>query len=262
MANECIHGFEVGLCDSCYPRQTAEQAKALATTARRAASGVPKRVAGAKGSSHAAPAATSVTLATQRIFHVTHISNLEQIVAEGMIRADATPAVDVSSALTRELRSATPLAGGAPVSAHVPFYLSPNASRWDELRSGAVGAHWSDAARAAKPAEFVVLATAADAIGVDVIVADGDATSHETRFAYGEPAAMPFLRRVRGDDPDFLEPEVLGPSVVAFDVIATIGVANERVRDQVKVILAGHVNDMNGAAPKVAVYPPWFVPTE
>ena len=38
-------------------------------------------------------------------------------------------------------------------------------------------------------------------------------------------------------------------------LVALIGVANEPVRDQVRALLSG-----TGFRPKVAVYPPWFVP--
>ncbi len=46
-----------------------------------------------------------------------------------------------------------------------------------------------------------------------------------------------------------------GPSV-PFSSVAVIGVPNDRARQQVKAILAEH----GGHAPRVAVFPPWFVP--
>ena len=45
------------------------------------------------------------------------------------------------------------------------------------------------------------------------------------------------------------------PHPVGFDSIALIGVANDRVRDQVRDMLSR----AGGYAPKVAVYPPWFL---
>ncbi|HWH27096.1 MAG TPA: DarT ssDNA thymidine ADP-ribosyltransferase family protein [Pseudolysinimonas sp.] len=256
MADECIHGFEAGLCDSCYPRQAKEPAIAVVAPGSRR-NAAPKRVPGARSAANAPAAVAQYVFAQQRLYHVTHLQNLAGIIADEVIRADAVPAVDVSAPLTRELRASTEVASGDPVSHHVPFFLSPDASRWDELRTGALGAHWSDEARASSPLDFVILVTEAGNLGPDSVLSDGDAAAPSTRFAVGADGAAPFLRRVRGDDPDFLEPEVLAPAAVPFDVISLIGVANDRVRDQVKALL----RPRGDAAPKVAVYPPWFQPT-
>ncbi|MES1211928.1 MAG: hypothetical protein ABUT11_00115, partial [Leifsonia sp.] len=57
---------------------------------------------------------------------------------------------------------------------------------------------------------------------------------------------------------------LLAPPPVPFSAITLVGVANEPVRDQVRQLLAdagvGHASNgrSEGAAPKVAVYPPWF----
>ena len=192
-------------------------------------------------------------LNTQRVYHVTHLRNLEAIVIDEAIRADAAPEVDVSSATTRELRRSVELATGGTVADRVPFQLSPNSSRWNELRSGAAGVHWSDAARAANPLEFVILVTSAGAVGPDVLFANGDAAAPATRFAAGD-AGTALLRASFALDPDLLDAELLAAAPVPFSAITLVGVANEPVRDLVRQLLA----DVGGAAPKVAVYPPWF----
>ena len=245
MAEECKHGFEAGFCDICYPAPVPEQVKPV-----RAPAGTRKPAARVAGAPHVA----AYSLSTQRFFHVTHLRNLEAIMHTGEIRADVTPEVDVSSAVTRELRAGADLADGTTVAQYVAFYASPIAARWAELRDGAVGPHWSDEARAAKPADFVLLAVPATVLSEGMVAADADAAAPATRFAHGAADATQLLRRVRADDPDFLTAEVLIPHAVSFDSVALIGVANDRVRDQVRQMLA----DAGGYAPKVAVYPPWF----
>ena len=249
---ECIHGFEEGLCDICFPRQQAEPIKrATVATTRRSASGTLTRSVGARTTSR-----PTMLLNTQRVYHVTHLTNLEAIVIDEAIRADAAPAVDVSSATTRELRASVELAAGGTVAERVPFQLSPHASRWNELRNGAVGAHWSDAARETSPLDFVILVTSAGAVGPDVVFANGDAAAPATRFAAAD-AGTALLRTSFSIDPELLDAELLAAGPVPFSAITLVGVPNEPVRDLVKQLLA----DVGGAAPKVAVYPPWFQPS-
>jgi hypothetical protein len=246
---ECIHGFDEGLCDICFPRQQAEPVKrATVTTTRRSASGTLTR--------SVAPRTTSrptMLLNTQRIYHVTHLSNLEAIVIDEAIRSDATPAVDVSSGTTRELRGSVELAAGGFVSERVPFQLSPHANRWNEVRGGALGVHWSDAARETSPLDYVILVSSAGAVGSEVIFANGDAAAPATRFASGD-AGTALLRTTFSLDPELLDAELLAASPVPFSAITLVGVPNEPVRDLVKQLLA----DVGGSSPKVAVYPPWF----
>ena len=251
---ECIHGFEDGLCDICFPRQAPEPARrvGVATTRRPAASRSATGTA-TRPQPKRTSARPTMLLNTQRVYHVTHLRNLEAIVIDEAIRADASPEVDVSSATTRELRAAVELASGGTVADRVPFQLSPNAERWDELRSGAAGPHWSDAARAANPLEFVILVTSAGAVGPDVLFANGDAAAPATRFAAGD-AGTALLRATYALDPELLDAELLAAAPVPFSAITLVGVANEPVRDQVRQLLS----DVGGAAPKVAVYPPWF----
>ena len=51
--------------------------------------------------------------------------------------------------------------------------------------------------------------------------------------------------------------EALAHGSFPIDAVQLIGVANDRVRDTVKDLLAD-----SGFTPKVAVYPPWFQPAE
>ena len=251
---ECIHGFEDGLCDICFPRQAPEPVRrAGVATARRPAASGTRTVTGARPQPKRTSSRPTMLLNTQRVYHVTHLRNLEAIVIDEAIRADASPEVDVSSATTRELRASVDLAVGGTVADRVPFQLSPNSSRWNELRSGAAGVHWSDAARAANPLEFVILVTSAGAVGPDVLFANGDAAAPATRFAAGD-AGTALLRASYALDPELLDAELLAAAPVPFAAITLVGVANEPVRDLVRQLLA----DVGGAAPKVAVYPPWF----
>jgi hypothetical protein len=249
---ECIHGFEDGLCDICFPRR---DPKEVIAPVRR----VPgARIRHAGGRAAGAVVAPTVTLAEQRIFHVTHEQNLAAILADGALRAGVVPVVDVSSAATREIRAEIEVRDGMSVADYVPFYLSPDAARWDELRSGAIGIHWSDAARATKPLDYVMLVTTAGELGPDVVVTDRDAADLSTRFGIGTDGGAPLIRRLRSEDPEFVEPEILAPTSVAFEAITLIGVPNDRVRDRVKRLL----KDAGGHAPKVSVFPPWFQPSE
>lgn len=194
--------------------------------------------------------------AEQRVYHITHIRNLEGILAAGELSADATPAVDVSSELTRELRMSAPLRHGAggsggSVAEHVPFYLTPDAALWGDLRAGALDeTRWSDAARKAMPHEFVFLVSTIAALGSEVVIADGDAAAAFTGFASGD-GIQRALERLRDDEDAGRGAEALAPQRVPFAAVHLIGVANDRVRDRVRELLGATV-------PKVAVYPPWF----
>ncbi len=248
---ECIHGFDEGLCDVCFPRTPAPAVKAAArpaptrTTTTRAATA---RQASASG----APA--TLRLPGRRVHHVTHVRTLESIALDGELRADAEPDVDVSSATTRELRASATLPDGRSVASFVSFSLSPDSTRWQELREGAEGAHWSDAARAATATDFVILAVPVDALGGDVVFADGDAAAVATRFAQGIEAGTQSLRRLHAVDPDFRDAELLAPGPVPLSAVAAITVANDRVRDRVRELFG----DAGLAAPRIAVYPPAF----
>lgn len=236
-AAECIHGFEPGLCDTCYPKAPVERPKPV----RAPRTSTPKRTA------PVVAARPVITTANQRVYHLTHVDNLERILAEGALVADARPPVDLSSELTRELRASAEAAPGQPVSEYVPFFLEPLSTLWLELREGSGDPRWSAAARAAATTDFVFLVTTVAALGEDVVVADGDAASTYTRFASGDDV-LRMLERLHDTDvrPDA---EVLAKGRVPWRAIQLIGVANEKVRDRVRAM----------TNTKVAVYPPWFV---
>ncbi|TXK16353.1 DarT ssDNA thymidine ADP-ribosyltransferase family protein [Homoserinibacter sp. GY 40078] len=250
---ECIHGFDEGLCDICYPRKAPEPVRAArSSTATRAPRATTVRTASAP----AAPA--TLKLPGRRVFHVTHVRTLESIALDGALVAGAEPDVDLSSATTRELRASATVPDGRSVAELVPFYVAQDANRWRELRSGAEGAHWSDAARASRATEFVVLAVPVDALGDDVILADADAAGVTTRFAAGRDAGTAALRRIHALDPDFRDAELLAPGPVPLASVAIITVANDKIRDRVREMFS----DAGATVPRIAVHPPSFQPAE
>lgn len=206
------------------------------------------------------------------MYHVTHIRNLAEIVSRGALSIEANPVVDVSSALTRELRmSATlPAAPAVPtvptgptvpavpasetsVAEHVPFYLAPDAQLWDDLRAGAHDeTRWSDAARKTTSHDFVFLVSTLAQLGPGVVIADGDAAATYTRFASGD-GIQRMVERLHGDEASRRNGEALVPGTVPLSAIQLIGVANDPVRDAVRELVGGL-----SPVPKVAVYPPWF----
>jgi len=247
-STECIHGFENQLCDSCFPK--AAPIKPVAT--RSTAASRTKRVPGAPRASRS----KIQSLADHRIYHVTHISNLEHILRAGQLVAANqidSSTFDVSSPLTRELRSTATLGAGESVDAFVPFSLTPESASWRELRAGASEARWSDAARAASTTDFVFLVTTIRALGSEIALADGDAAASTTRFANDEASMTRMLGELRADELTDAA-EVLIRGSFAFDDLQLVGVASDRARDRVKELLDGA-----SFSTKVAVYPPWFI---
>lgn len=240
---ECIHGLDVPLCDICYPKTPAAKPP-VARAPRTSATRTPR--AGAVTTSR-----KSIDPAQQRAYHVTHVRNLESILAAGGLETAATPAVDVSTDLTRELRLTAEVAPGRSVADFVPFYLAPSATLWGDLRDGAQDeTRWSAAARAAASTDFVVLVATVGALGPDAVVADGDAAASFTRFATGDEITRALTRLHDSETLDAAE--VLAPGSVPLSAIQLIGVANDRVRDTVRGL----------TSTKVAVYPPWFLPAD
>lgn len=264
MSDECIHGFPTELCDICAPRQR-DASEPLTPTPRRTRITANLRTVPGKEAAPAHSLRSPVPdlpeardFASLRAHHVTHLDNLDDIVgASAILAADAvTPVVDVSSPATRSVRAEAQAPDGSSLAAHVPFTLSPDALRWDELRTGAEGGRWSDAARRTKAIEYVMLVVPVSAFGDSVIIADQDADAEDVRFAVGTDAATNLIRRTDFTDPEMLGLELLAGPSVPFSAVAVIGVPNDRVRASVKAILADH----GGYAPRVAVFPPWFVP--
>lgn len=236
---ECIHGLEIPLCDACYPKAPRE----VPVVARAARSTTPRATRGSVVNS----SRKSIDPARQRVYHVTHIGNLEAILDAGELNAQSPPLVDLSTALTRELRATAEVTPGRSVSDYVSFYLAPAATVWDDLRRGADDqTRWSDAARSAAFADFVVLVTTVSALGPDAVVTDGDAAGSLTRFSTGDEITRALTKLHDSETLDAAE--VLAHGSVPFESIQLVGVANDRVRDRVRELTAA----------KVAVYPPWF----
>jgi hypothetical protein len=260
---ECIHGLEAGLCDQCFPKAVPvlevvtaagqRNARAKAAVTRRAASSAAKTVE---------------SVGDQRIYHVTHVRNLVDILSTGAVLSDTSeswvtrPTVDISAPETRESRRSTAVSGlGSPnVADFVPFFLVPNATIWEDIRAGTTDPRLSADARGVVAADFVLLVStvkhAADATeDGGIVVTDGDAAHVLTRFAASTESSERMLRRLRADDSaeTIVEAELLVKDSFPFELVTLIGVANDRSRDEVRAILKSSVH-----SPKVAVYPPWF----
>ncbi|TQL47087.1 uncharacterized protein DUF4433 [Homoserinimonas aerilata] len=268
--SECIHGLDEVLCDVCTPKAapTAPPKPVRSTTPRRGSGRSPR---------NAAPMKPPVSLVEQRIFHVTHIRNLERIVASGGLLADAhgaAPEVDISSGSTRQERREAPVGDGDgadnKVAQFVPFFVSPDSQLWRGIRSGVVDPRLSAEARTHTPADFVVLVSTIGAAGREnLVVADGDAAAEGTRFAVDPDAGERELRRMLAEAAEMAaadegadasvdvsplsRAELLVWESFPFESISLIGVANSRARDEVREALrsASH-------APRVSIHPPWF----
>jgi hypothetical protein len=280
---ECIHGLDGELCALCFPPAAPVAPTAPAARAPRAS-----RARTAEAPTALRTVATPITTGTaktkrqddnvgeQRIYHLTHIRNLPGILATGRLLADTNdaapsrPVVDISSPANRDARRQTRVSGpdSLTVADHVPFFLSPNALVWENIRAQSLDPRLSHDAHDAAAFDFVILvstvkkaldAQAADADATPFAVTDGDAAFTTTRFGSTPDAADTLLRSLRAnlDSDTILKAELLVPAEFSFDLITLIGVANDRVRDAVKPILAAASHK-----PKIAVYPPWFHPTE
>jgi hypothetical protein len=255
---ECIHGFDEGLCDICFPRKAAEPPVTVAASATRtrAARTAPPRAPGQRRSP-SAPAGTPAKappFASRRLYHVTPLTNLEAILLDGELRAVAsgfTPDVDLAAPLVRDLRAHADVGDGRQVAEFVPFFASPDAERWAELREGAEPPHWAAVARSLAAADYALLVAVAKDLGGDVVVADGDAAAPRTRFSADAARAIAGALRV---DPELSGVEVLVPGPVPLTAVNLIAVAHEPARARVRGMFA----DVEGAPPRVVVHPPWF----
>ncbi|WP_166785588.1 DarT ssDNA thymidine ADP-ribosyltransferase family protein [Cryobacterium cryoconiti] len=209
----------------------------------------------------------------QRIYHVTHIRNLAGILSSGRLLADTSdawttrPAVDLSSAPQRAARRAALVAGddSPSVASYVPFYLSPNARLWDSLLTESNDPRLSKEAHGSQTYDFVILVSTvkklrdahdgAETSAAAVAVANGDAAGSLTRFGAAPETADRMLRSLRADQESqkIREAELLVTESFPFELVTLVGVANDKVRDAVRTILAA-----GAYKPKVVVYPPWF----
>lgn len=276
MAEECIHGLDAGMCDVCYPKRAPEANKPAGpvrpagrapssntrpNTRARAAT----RPAG-RSSSPAAPVQRLPSLAEQRVYHVTHVRNLPGILEAGAVWADLSdswhsrPVVDISAADTRTERRSVRVGGEESplVASHVPFFLTPDASVWSDLRSRVLDPRLSPEARQLQPTSFVILVSSLRALsGSDarVMVADGDAADVHTRFGTLGETGDGMLHRLNAAEDRLAAGELLVHDSVPFEQITLIGVAHHNAREEVRQMLQS-----SGHRPRVAVHPPWFQP--
>ncbi len=255
---ECIHGFEAGMCDICFPRATPEPAAAVRAAAPRvrvASTRPPTRSLRPSASAPSGP--TLPAFGSRRLYHVTHQRNLESILLDGAIRSiadGAEPDLDVAARIVRDLRARADVGDGRTVDRFVPLALTPDADRWVELREGAVGAHWSAAARLTGATEYVMLVVSAAKLGSDVVVANGDASAPATRFSIGEPTRA--VSRAATVDPELVAAEVLVEGSIPLEAVVLVGVPNEPARSKVRAMFQA----VETTAPRIVVHTPWFTP--
>ena len=245
---ECIHGLDTERCDACSPRKVSADDAAGAAKPARART---QRASRASASSKQ----VAVDPGTRRIFHLTHVKNLEGILTQQQILSDASgasPAVDISSADNRELRREAS-AGTAAVATYVPFFLAPDAILWEGLRSGIANYRFSEDVERIPSSEFVMLVGSVRGAGADAVIADGDAADPTTQFSSPDMLGGRMPRRVFEEEDSLRSAEFLVPHAFPFSSITLVGVANDKVRTQVRALIGAH-----GHTQKVSVYPPWF----
>lgn len=288
LADECIHGFDDGLCAICFPpkqpeptatapvrgstRENARTATHSTRTATAEAARTAGRATGRPASRPAAPTrpltAPPVEVGTMRIYHVTHLDNLARILGTGAIVPDAAganPAVDLAAPAVRDYRRTAEVPGTDAVLAdYVPFLLTPDALVWEAVRTGTPDPRLSAEAIARPAADHVLLvgsvASARGALTAPGAIAasatDASLPGAEVVVEWDEVERL--LRRLAHDDEStrLATAELLVRGEVPLERIALIAVANEKVRDRVRAALAAV-----GVRARVAVYPPWFLPT-
>ena len=266
MTDECIHGFVDGLCATCNPKPLPEPAAASRPAARSRVASPPRATVRSLRAAARIPVGSlpADTLLEQRIYHVTHVSNLPGILEQRAIVAGAVPQLDLSSAELRAERGEVSIPGRPELrlTDFVPFFLSPETGLWQSLRSGHDHPRVSAAGRAAEPLDFVFLvSTVRHVVASDpaFVLADGNAEASATRFATTREDAERMLYRLRAEsDPERLQnAELLVADRLPLESVSLIGVANDKVRSAVRDILAG-----SDFTPKISVYPPWFQQSE
>lgn len=242
---ECIHGLEGQQCDVCFPTKQPERPAAARVAA-------PRRTSEVRAPRASVAVRKRRPITEERVYYVTHVSNLPGIVADGGVRADATPEVPLLSELGLELQRTAEVAPGRTADEFVPFALTPDSRSWLELRAGAHEPGWSAAARRSQPADYVFLISTLGALS-EAIITDGDPAGSLTRFASTPDDVRRVLDRL-SDDPELRAgAAALIDSDVPLSAIQLIGVANEPAKEKVRALLEG-----SGFRPRIAVYPPWF----
>jgi hypothetical protein len=246
------------MCATCFPKPVPEapvvaavQPRPRGTATRGRAAPTVKRVAGS---------ASVADIGEQRVYHLTHVSNLPGILTSGTIAAGLEPVVDISPAGARAERDSVEIPGlaEAKLADFVPFFLSPNALMWQSIRSGTAHPRVSRDILHSDAADFVLLvSTVRQLIDTAKVfaVTDGAAEAERTRFGVDKVDAEAMLRRLRSDaNPDaLLEAELFVQGSLPLESVSLIGVAHDKARAVVRQILVEA-----DAEAKVAVYPPWF----
>jgi len=266
VSDECIHGFVDGLCATCNPKPVAEVAVATRPAARSRVAAPPRATVRSLRAAARVPlgSAPADTLLEQRIYHVTHVTNLAGILERRSIIAGAQPTLDLSPAELRNERREIPVPGSADatIADFVPFFLSPDAALWQSLRAGLDHPRLSVSARSADSLEFVFLVSTVRHVVASeraFLIADRNVEGATTQFATTREDAERMLYRLRfdADGSQLLDAEFLVEEALPLESVTLIGVANDRVRQTVRDLLAG-----SDFTPKISVYPPWFQPAE
>ncbi len=272
LADECIHGFEDGMCAICFPPKEPAPKPVVAVKSRSSRTGgvrtgrPPARVPGAPHPS----ADAAIDAKAMRIYHVTHLDNLARILGSGALLADAAepgaqPEVDIAAPAAREFRRSAELVGtGAVVADYVPFLLTTDAHVWDAVRTATPDPRLDPAAVERPAADYVIfvssvgiaLGARTDVLG-EVVLSDADAAVAGARTATEWPEIERMLRGIARDDDaaSIASAEFLVREALPIERVSLIAVSNERVRDRVREALKAV-----GLRTRVAVYPPWFLP--
>ena len=272
LGDECIHGFEDGLCAICFPPKEPEPAptataarvsRPRTTAAARPAATRPRAAAG-----RAPKLGAPVDVRGTRLYHVTHVDNLGRILGAGAVLADqggpgANPVVDIAAPALREYRRTAPAPGGHGVLAdYVPFFLGVDAPIWEAVRSGTPDPRLADDVVTRPAADHVILVSSvAAAVGAradlpgEIVATDSDAAAGVALAASTWPEVERMLVRLTRleEGAGLRQAEVHVRGQVPLERFALIAVGNDRVRDRVRQALTAV-----GATTRVAVYPPWF----
>jgi ssDNA thymidine ADP-ribosyltransferase, DarT len=254
-----------GLCATCNPKPLPETAVASRPAVRSRVAAPPRATVRSLRAAARIPVGSvpADTLLEQRIYHLTHLRSLPGILAEGAIVAGAIPQLDLSTAELREERADIVIGpDDVRLTEFVPFFLSPEATLWQSVRSGRDHPRLSGAARSAEPFDFVFLVSTVRNVlanGPAFVLADGNVEGTTTRFATTREDAERMLYRLRAesDTERLANAELLVASRLPLESVTLIGVANDKVRSAVRDVLAG-----SDFTPKISVYPPWFQPSD
>lgn len=210
---------------------------------------------------------TLLGVGEQRLYHITHLSNLAAIIKTGCLLADSStawgrrPTVELTSPESREVRRDAVISddSSATVASYVPFFLSPDSDMWCNFRNQDPDVRIAPAVAGSPASGFIMLVStvtkALESGTAAVVVTDGDPAVAATRFATTPDANERMLRNLRAheDSPAILSAEYLVSECFDFSLITLIAVGNDRTRDDVKAQLKAA-----GRPTKVSVYPPWF----